>query len=72
MKPVRVIKLKLGLWPCIAPGWINFDVRDLPGGDLRGDIRKGLPLADASVGCAAAIHALQDLAWRTIITGCAA
>jgi hypothetical protein len=37
----------------------NFDVRDLPGVDLRGDIRKGLPLADASVDCVAAIHALR-------------
>jgi predicted SAM-dependent methyltransferase len=63
MKPVRVIKLNWGCGPCIAPGWINFDVRHLPGVDLRGDIRKGLPLADVSVDCVAAIHALQDLPW---------
>lgn len=63
MKPVRVIKLKLGLWPLHCPGMDQFRRARSAGVDLRGDIRKGLPLADASVDCVAAIHALQDLAW---------
>jgi predicted SAM-dependent methyltransferase len=71
MKPVRIIKLNWGCGPCIAPGWINFDVRDLPGVNRRGDIRKGLSLADASVDCVAAIHVLQDLVGQTPFALCA-
>jgi len=56
-------------WGCgtrPAAGWINADLRSLPGVDLVGDIRDGLALSDASVDFAVAIHVLQDLPWADI------
>ena len=60
------VRLTLGCGPRPAPGWINADLRDYEGVDLRGDIRDGLPLSDHSVDCAVAIHVLQDLPWCDI------
>ena len=56
-------RLHLGCGPKAVPGWLNVDLRAGPGVDLVADLRAGLPLADASVDCAVAIHVLQDLAW---------
>lgn len=64
--PSRPARLHCGCGPHAAAGWLNADVRPLPGVDLVGDIRDGLPLADASMDCAVAIHVLQDLPWGDI------
>jgi SAM-dependent methyltransferase len=47
-------------------GWVNSDIVPAPGVDLCCDIRAGLPLADASIDYAVAIHVLQDLVWTEI------
>jgi predicted SAM-dependent methyltransferase len=59
-------RLHLGCGPVIAPGWLNVDHRRAPGVDLCADLVKGLPLRDACMDCAVAIHVLQDLAWPDI------
>ena len=46
-----------------TPGWINADRLAGPGVDRPSDIREGLPLADASLAYAVAMHALQDLGY---------
>jgi SAM-dependent methyltransferase len=58
-----VLRLNLGCGPQAAPGWLNCDLRDAPGVSVRADLRRGLPFADATFDCIAAIHVLQDLAW---------
>jgi SAM-dependent methyltransferase len=60
-----VLRLNLGCGPNVVPGWINMDVRPVPGA-LQGDLRSGLPLADASMDCIAAIHLIQDLPYPEI------
>jgi predicted SAM-dependent methyltransferase len=62
--PVTRLNIGCGLNP--VPGWINLDVREHQGVDLRCDLRRYLPLADRSVDYAVAIHVLQDMAWADI------
>lgn len=57
-------------WGCgehIAEGWINSDIKEAPGVDLTGDIRRGLPLASESVDYAVSVHALPELAYRDLV-----
>lgn len=60
------MRLNLGCGPKATPGWLNCDRLQSPGVDVRCDVRAGVPLATASLDCIAAIHLLQDLAWREI------
>ena len=49
-------------WGCgnvTATGWINTDVADLAGIDIRCDVVGGLPFADNSIDCISTQHALQ-------------
>jgi SAM-dependent methyltransferase len=66
MLPDRAVRLNWGSGPHPMPGWINSDCKPYPGVELCCDIRDGLPVPDASVDYAVAIHALQDLPWRDI------
>jgi SAM-dependent methyltransferase len=59
------VRLNLGCGPSAVPGWLNIDARPVRGA-IGGDVRAGLPLADASVDCIAAIHLIQDLAYPDI------
>jgi SAM-dependent methyltransferase len=59
-------RLNWGCGPYPAPGWLNADLRAADGVQLVCDIRDGLPLADATVTCAVAMHVLQDLAWGDV------
>lgn len=59
--------LHLGCGPCAAPGWLNCDLRPAPGLQFCADLRRGLPLASGSLGCIAAIHLLQDLAYGDVV-----
>ena len=43
------------------PGWLNCDLQDLPGVNLRCDLRRGIPLCADCADYIAAIHVLQDL-----------
>ena len=59
-------------WACgdwVEPGWINCDVKDVPGADFSCDIRSGLPLDDDSLAYAVSIHTLPgdlDSAGRAV------
>lgn len=59
-------RLNCGCGPQPAQGWLNADLRDFPGVQLRGDLRDGLPLPDACLDYAVAIHLLQDLPWHDL------
>jgi SAM-dependent methyltransferase len=59
-------RLNLGCGPFAMAGWLNADLRDGAGVDLRADIRERLPLDDSSLDCVVAMHVLQDLAWNEI------
>jgi predicted SAM-dependent methyltransferase len=57
-------------WGCgdrIEPGWINSDVRPIPGADLVGDIREGLKLESDSIDYAASVHALPEFTCAEIV-----
>lgn len=63
--PVR--RLNWGCGEHTEEGWINSDVKEAPGVDLVGDIRRGLPLASESVDYAVSIHALPELAYGELV-----
>jgi SAM-dependent methyltransferase len=51
-------------WGCDnhpTPGWINSDIKSLPGIDVSCDIRDGLPLETASLDYIVSIHALPEI-----------
>jgi len=57
-------------WGCgerPAHGWVNSDVRRLPGVDVCCDIRDGLALASGTFDLVVSIHALQMLAYTEIV-----
>jgi predicted SAM-dependent methyltransferase len=54
-------RLNWGCGPRPAPGWTNSDRLRRRGIDLRGDIRKGLPVAPGSFDYAVSIHALEQI-----------
>ena len=57
-------------WGCgndCPSGWINADVKDLPGVDLVGDIRDGLPLEDGWLDYAVSIHALPMISYPDLV-----
>jgi ubiquinone/menaquinone biosynthesis C-methylase UbiE len=62
----RPSRLDCACGPVRPPGWINADRFPAPGIDVVADLRAGLPLADAALDYAAAIHVLQDLEYRAI------
>lgn len=48
-------------WGCgstVEPGWFNSDLKDDPGIDHTGDIRRGLPVPDGTFDYIVSIHAL--------------
>jgi len=59
-------RLNCGCGPSAVSGWLNTDVIDAPGIDLRCDLRTGLPLRAGTMEYAVAMHVLQDLAWPDI------
>ena len=61
-------------WGCggnTRAGWIDSDIRELPGIDLPADILAGLPLEDASVDYAVSHHALQEIPLSDQVTALA-
>jgi SAM-dependent methyltransferase len=43
------------------PGWINCDIKEMPGIDISCDIREGIPLEDGSLDYIVSIHALPEI-----------
>jgi SAM-dependent methyltransferase len=62
-----VKRLNWGCGPAPARGWINADRVCAPGIELCGDLRVGVPLADASLDYAVAMHALQDVPYLDVV-----
>jgi len=57
-------------WGCgerPAEGWVNSDLRPLPGVDLCCDIRQGLAVASGTFDVVVSIHALQMLAYDELV-----
>ena len=64
-EPVQ--RLHWGCGSSARPGWINADVRQLPGVNLVCDIRQGLSLPESSVAYAVSVHALQEIPLADIV-----
>ena len=58
-EPVR--RLHWGCGSSTTPGWINADVRPLPGVNLVCDIRQGLSLPAGHITYCVSVHALQEI-----------
>jgi predicted SAM-dependent methyltransferase len=57
-------------WGCgsdARPGWTNSDIKPVPGAQVVGDIRAGLPLESDSIDYAVSIHALQELSYPEVV-----
>lgn len=63
--PVRRLNWGCGSRP--ATGWTNSDLVTAPGIELRGDIRDGLRVAEASFDYAVSMHALQEIPYLELI-----
>ena len=63
----NVRRLNWGCGGWVEPGWINSDIKDLPGVDITCDIREGLPLPDGSIDYIVSIHSLPELAYGDLI-----
>src|SRR4051794_40371120 len=57
----QVSRLNWGCGSHTREGWINSDIKEAPEVDLVADIKKGLPLAAASIDYAVSVHALPEL-----------
>jgi SAM-dependent methyltransferase len=62
-----VRRLNWGCGPFTPRGWIHLDRETRNGVAVVHDMRDGLPLRDASVDYAVAVHALQDLAYLDVV-----
>ena len=58
------IKLNLGCGKDIQEGYINIDIRELPGVDLVRDLREPLPYNDYCIDEIRAIDVLEHFSWR--------
>lgn len=61
------VRLNWGCGEHTRSGWINSDIKEGPGTDLVGDIRRGLPLASESVDYAVSVHALPELSYPELV-----
>jgi SAM-dependent methyltransferase len=62
----QVRRLNWGCGEHPEPGWINSDVKQLPGIEISCDIREGLPLQNDSIDYIASIHALPEVPYRDL------
>jgi predicted SAM-dependent methyltransferase len=57
-------------WGCgehPEPGWLNSDIKDVPGIDVVADVRAGLPLETGSIDYITSIHALPELPYPDLV-----
>jgi predicted SAM-dependent methyltransferase len=57
-------------WGCgehPEPGWLNSDIKDVPGIDIVADVRTGLPLDSDSIDYITSIHALPELPYPDLV-----
>lgn len=66
--PVVLRRLNWGCGDDVRAGWLNADLRvDVPGVDVPGDLRDGLPLRTGSLDYIASMHALQMIAYPQLV-----
>jgi predicted SAM-dependent methyltransferase len=65
--PGEVRRLNWGCGDHFGGGWINSDIKDMPGVDLPCDIRDGLPLETESIDYATSIHALPEIHYDDLV-----
>jgi predicted SAM-dependent methyltransferase len=66
--PAGLRRLNWGCGEVPEPGWINSDIKDMPGIEIVGDIRDGLALDTDSIDYVASIHALPEIPYDTLET----
>jgi predicted SAM-dependent methyltransferase len=62
-----VTRLNWGCGEYPEPGWINSDVKDVPGIEISCDILEGLPLPDDTLDYAVSIHALPEIPYGDLV-----
>jgi predicted SAM-dependent methyltransferase len=67
MSESTIRRLNWGCGGYPEPGWINSDLHEYPGVDIRGDIRDGLPLASDSIDYAVSIHTLPEIPYPDLV-----
>jgi predicted SAM-dependent methyltransferase len=60
------LRLNLGCGERAVPGWVNIDAMDLPGVDLRWDLRDPLPCDSGSVELVYSEHVLEHLEYEDV------
>jgi predicted SAM-dependent methyltransferase len=65
--PAGVRRLNWGCGEHPEPGWLNSDIKDVPGIDIVADVRAGLPLETGSIDYITSIHALPELPYPDLI-----
>jgi len=64
---MNVKRLNWGCGLYANPGWINSDIKEGPGIDIRCDIRNGLPLDSSTMDYIVSIHALPELSYADLV-----
>jgi SAM-dependent methyltransferase len=62
--PIKRLNWGCGEHP--EPGWINSDIKELPGIEIACDIRQGLPVEDDSFDYIVSIHALPEIPYTDL------
>jgi len=65
--PAGVRRLNWGCGEHPEPGWLNSDIKDVPGIDVVADVRAGLPLETGSIDYITSIHALPELPYPDLV-----
>jgi predicted SAM-dependent methyltransferase len=65
--PSGVRRLNWGCGEHPEPGWLNSDVKDVPGIDIVADVRSGLPLASDTIDYITSIHALPEISYPDLV-----
>jgi SAM-dependent methyltransferase len=65
--PGEIRRLNWGSGAHPEPGWINSDIKDVPGVDITCDIRDGLPLEESSLDYVVSIHALPEIPMMDLV-----
>lgn len=65
--PAGVRRLNWGCGEHPEPGWLNSDIKNVPGIDIVADVRTGLPLETGSIAYITSIHALPELPYPDLI-----
>jgi SAM-dependent methyltransferase len=67
MNSRQIRRLNWGCGNSSQRGWINSDIKALPGVQVACDIRKGLPIESDTIDYATSVHALSELSYGELI-----